>query len=202
MQKLIAQGAEAKLFLEKDVILKNRFRKSYRIKEIDDKLRGSRTRREAKILDKLRAISFPAPKLIKNDEKENLLIEKIDGKLVKDVLDKGDYKKLCSEIGKKVAILHNNIIIHGDLTTSNMIFNKEIYFIDFGLSFFSEKAEDKAVDLHLLKEGLESKHYKIWEECFKAVLEAYKKEAKNSHLTLKRLEAVEKRGRYRAKRGS
>ena len=202
MQKLIAQGAEAKLFLEKDGILKNRFRKSYRIKEIDDKLRGFRTRREAKILQKLQAISFPAPKLIKNDEKENLLIEKIDGKLVKDVLEKSDYNELCREIGRKVAILHNNTIIHGDLTTSNMIFSNEIYFIDFGLSFFSEKAEDKAVDLHLLKEGLESKHYKIWEECFKHVLEAYRKEAKNSHETLKRLESVEKRGRYRAKKGS
>src|SRR3989344_786957 len=188
MQKLIAQGAEAKLFLEKEGILKNRFKKSYRIKEIDDKLRGFRTRREAKILDKLQAINFPAPKLKSNDEKENLILEKIDGKLVKDVLENHDYKKLCAEIGRKVAILHNNTIIHGDLTTSNMIFNKEIYFIDF--------------DLYLLKEGLESKHYKIWEECFKCVLETYKKEAKNSHQTLKRLEAVEKRGRYRAKKGS
>ena len=202
MQKLIAQGAEAKIFLEDGNILKNRFKKSYRIKEIDNRLRGSRTRREAKILHKLQAIGFPAPELIKSDEKENLFIEKIDGKLIKDVLDESNYKNLCHDIGNKVAILHNNSIIHGDLTTSNMILGKEIYFIDFGLSFFSEKAEDRAVDLHLLKEGLESKHYKIWEDCFKCALEAYRKEAKNSHETLKRLEAVEKRGRYRAKKGS
>ncbi len=201
-KKLIAQGAEAKLFLEDNQILKSRFPKSYRIKEIDEKLRGFRTRREAKILQKLRATNFPAPKIISNDEKENLIIEKINGKLIKDILEKSDYKKLCAEIGKKVAILHNNSLIHGDLTTSNMILNKEIYFIDFGLSFFSEKAEDKAVDLHLLKEGLESKHYRIWEDCFKCALEAYKKEAKNSNETLKRLEVVEKRGRYRAKKGS
>ena len=200
-QKLIAHGAEAKLFLENNLILKNRFPKSYRIREIDEKLRGFRTRREAKILQKLEKINFPAPKMIKSDEKENLIIEKINGKLVKDVLDL-DYKKLCIQIGQKIAILHNNSIIHGDLTTSNMILNKEIYFIDFGLSFFSEKAEDRAVDLHLLKEGLESKHYKIWEDCFKCALGAYKKEAKNSSETLKRLEAVEKRGRYRAKKGS
>ena len=202
MKKLIAQGAEAKLFLENNLILKNRFPKSYRIKEIDQKLRGFRTRREAKILQKLQAIGFPSPKLIKNDEKENLVIENIKGRLVKDILEKSDYKKLCSEIGRKVAILHNNSIIHGDLTTSNMIFNKEIYFIDFGLSFFSEKAEDKAVDLHLLKEGLESKHYRVWESCFKCALKSYRKEAKNISETLKRLEAVEKRGRYRAKKGS
>ena len=201
-KKLIAQGAEAKLFLEDGRIIKNRFPKKYRLKEIDDKLRGFRTRREAKILQKLEALGFPAPRLIKNDEKENLIIEKIEGKLVKDILEKSDYKKLCGEIGKKVAILHNNSIIHGDLTTSNMILNKEIYFIDFGLSFFSEKVEDKAVDLHLLKEGLESKHYKIWEECFRCAVDAYKKNAKKSQETLKRLEAVEKRGRYRAKKGS
>ena len=201
-KKLIAQGAEAKLFLENNQIIKNRFPKTYRIKEIDEKLRGFRTRREAKILQKLEAINFPAPKLIKNDEKENLIIEKIDGKLIKDILENVNYRKLCSEIGGKIAILHNNSIIHGDLTTSNMILDKIVYFIDFGLSFFSDKAEDKAVDLHLLKEGLESKHYKIWEACFKCAIEAYKKEAKNSSETLKRLEAVEKRGRYRARKGS
>ena len=200
-KKLIAQGAEAKLFLEDGKILKNRFKKSYRVKEIDDKLRGFRTRREAKILQKLEAISFPAPKLIKNDEKENLIIEKINGRLIKDILEKSDYKKLCSGIGKKIAILHNNLIIHGDLTTSNMIFNKETYFIDFGLSFFSDKAEDKAVDLHLLKEALESKHYKIWEVCFSCAIDAYKKEANGASATLKRLGVVEKRGRYRAKKG-
>ncbi|MBI2541910.1 Kae1-associated serine/threonine protein kinase [Candidatus Woesearchaeota archaeon] len=201
-QKFIAQGAEAKLFLEGENILKSRFPKSYRIKDIDEKLRGFRTRREAKILQKLQALNFPAPKLIKNDEKENLIIEKINGKLIKNVLSLPNHKKLCGEIGKKIAILHNNSIIHGDLTTSNMIFNKEVYFIDFGLSFFSEKAEDKAVDLHLLKEGLESKHYKILEGCFKSAIDSYKKEAKNANETLKRLEAVEKRGRYRAKKGS
>ena len=135
-------------------------------------------------------------------EKENLVIEGIKGRLIKDILEKSDYKKLCMEVGKKVAILHNNSIIHQDLTTSNMILGKEIFFIDFGLSFFSEKAEDKAVDLHLLKEGLESKHYKIWKGCFECVLESYAKEAKSSPETLKRLEAVEKRGRYRARKGS
>jgi len=201
-KKLIAQGAEAKLFLKDGKIIKNRFQKSYRIKEIDNKLRGFRTRREAKVLQKLEAINFPAPKVINNDEKENLVIEKINGKLIKDILVKSNSKKLSNEIGKKVGILHNNSIIHGDLTTSNMILSKEIYFIDFGLSFFSEKAEDRAVDLHLLKEGLESRHYKIWEACFNSALKAYKKEAKKSRETLKRLEAVEKRGRYRAKKGS
>ena len=83
-----------------------------------------------------------------------------------------------------------------------MIFKKKVYFIDFGLSFFSEKAEDKAVDLHVLKEALESKHYETGGKAFKLVLDSYSKEAKNSKDILERLDIVEKRGRYRAKKGS
>lgn len=206
MQKLIAQGAEAKLFEENNEIIKLRFNKTYRIKELDEKLRGFRTRREAKILQKLQKINFHSPKLIKSDDKEIIVIERMDGNLLKDVLKKDVQTRFCREIGYKVAALHNNGIVHGDLTTSNMIYAKNsegifcIYFIDFGLSFFSDKAEDKAVDLHLLKEALESKHHEIWEECFKIILEFYKKEAKLSGEILKRLEAVEKRGRYHAKK--
>ena len=148
--KLIAQGAESKLFLEKGRVIKNRFRKTYRIKEIDEKLRKFRTKREAKVLEKLQKINFPIPKLINNNKKDTLEIKYIKGELIKNKLKENNCIKLSKEIGEKIAILHNNNIIHGDLTTSNMIYNKEVYFIDFGLSFFSEKIEDKAVDLHLL----------------------------------------------------
>ncbi len=198
--KKIAQGAEAKLFLVDNKIVKDRFRKDYRIKEIDERLRKSRTKREAKIFSKLSAIGFPSPKLIESDDKEKIIMEFIKGPKVRDILEEKDYVKLCSEIGRKVAVLHNNGIIHGDLTTSNMIFSNEVYFIDFGLSFFSDKVEDKAVDLHLLKQALESKHYKVWEKCFDAAIKGYKKECKDSSLVFKRLENVEGRGRYKGKR--
>ena len=198
--KLIAQGAESKLFLDKNKVVKDRFRKTYRIKEIEERLRKSRTKREAKVLEKLGKIDFPVPKLIKNNEKDRLEIEFINGKLLKNILDKKNCIKLSKEIGNKVAILHNNDIIHGDLTTSNMILDKEIYFIDFGLSFFSRKIEDKAVDLHLLKEALESKHSEIWEECYKAVLESYVEKAVDGKEVVKRLKIVEKRGRYKHKK--
>ena len=199
MKKLIAQGAEAKLFLEKNRIIKDRIKKDYRIKQIDERLRKSRTRREAKILDKLQILSFPGPKLIDCDNKETIIMENIKGKMIRDILEKKDYIKLSKEIGKKIAVLHNNHIIHGDLTTSNMILNKEIFFIDFGLSFFSHKVEDKAVDLHLLKQALESKHYTICDKCFNSAIKAYEKESKQGKDVLKRLEEVEKRGRYKKK---
>ena len=198
--KFIAQGAESKLFLSKDRIIKDRFRKTYRIKEIDDRLRKSRTKREAKILDKLKKTGFPIPRLIKTNETDTLEIQYIKGKLLKNILDNDNCISLGKEIGGKVAILHTNNIIHGDLTTSNMILNKEIYFIDFGLSFFSEKIEDKAVDLHLLKEALESKHSEIWEKSYKSVLEGYAKKAVDGKDVLERIKLVEKRGRYKGKK--
>ena len=142
--KLIAQGAESKLFLDKNKVVKDRFRKTYRIREIDDRLRKFRTKREAKVLEKLQKIDFPCPKVIINNKKDIIEMEFIHGKLLKNILDNNNCVKLSKEIGDKVAILHNNNIIHGDLTTSNMIFNKEIYFIDFGLSFFSRKLMRKA----------------------------------------------------------
>ena len=104
---------------------------------------------------------------------------------------------LGKEIGRKVGILHQNEIIHGDLTTSNMILGSEIYFIDFGLSFFSTKIEDMAVDLHLLKQALESKHYEIFEKCFSAVLSGYDHPKRKEILT--RFNTVEARGRNKLK---
>jgi len=189
--KLIAQGAEAKLYQENNLLVKDRIRKTYRIPEIDEKLRKSRTKREAKVLEKLKGIDFPAPKLLKVDEKI-IEMDFIKGNKVRDI-------NLSKEIGEKLAILHNNEIIHGDLTTSNMILEKEIYFIDFGLSFFSKRVEDKAVDLHLFRQALESRHYKVWEKCFGAFLKEYKKRATEISEILTRFEAVESRGRNKGK---
>jgi len=194
----IAQGAEAVLTKDENKIIKERIKKGYRIREIDENLRKFRTKREAKVIEKLVGVS---PELTKIDE-ENYKIEMefVEGKLLRDYLDEKNYEKICNKIGENVALVHDKNIIHGDLTTSNMILkNDKIYFIDFGLSFFSHKIEDKAVDLHLLKQALESKHYKFWDRAFNAVLEGYKK-SENSVEVIKRLEQVEKRGRYKQKR--
>ena len=130
----ISQGAEARIFLENNEITKDRFEKKYRHPLIDSELRKQRTRREAKILDKISAIDFPAPKTILIDDKNGKLkMSFIEGMQIKEILHT-NHKKLSREIGKKIGLLHSKDIIHGDLTTSNMILSKkEIYFIDFGL---------------------------------------------------------------------
>jgi TP53 regulating kinase-like protein len=196
--KQLSQGAEAKIYLDKDIV-KDRFKKSYRLEEIDTKLRKFRTRRETKILTKLHEINFPVPKLIESDDKSmKIKMEYLDGKKVRDMLEESDYKKICKEIGKLIAVMHDNGIIHGDLTTSNMVFTDKVNFIDFGLSYFSDRTEDKAVDLHLLRQALESKHYRVWEDCFKAALKGYEK-SEDYKTTMTRLEKVEARGRNKQK---
>jgi TP53 regulating kinase-like protein len=198
-QKILDKGAEATILLDGTTIVKDRVKKGYRLPEIDEKLRKFRTRREAKVLDKLKAIDFPAPRLMDMcDKAMQLRMELIKGNKIRDILYQNP-AALSEEIGKKLGILHQNDIIHGDLTTSNMILEKEIKFIDFGLSFFSTKVEDKAVDLHLLRQALESKHHEIWEKCFESALKGYKQGYPQHQEVLKRLEKVESRGRNKGK---
>ena len=200
MKEIIGRGAEALLYCEGDVLVKERIVKSYRINDIDFELRRSRTRREGKLLQKLDGI---APRVFKvDDEQMQIWMEYIDGDLVRDVLDdkKAEQQKsLMNEIGKIVSVLHDKDIIHGDLTTSNMIEqNEKVFFIDFGLGFVSKKIEDKAVDIHVLRQALDSKHFRCAEQCFQWFLDGYKK-WNGSIDVINRLEKVEKRGRYKRK---
>ena len=198
--KIISQGAEAIIYLKDSKIIKERVPKSYRAKHIDDDLRKKRTRKEAKVISEVSKI-INSPKIISIDEnKAKIEMEYIDGDKLRDVLEKKDYLNLCEQMGELVGKLHSKNIIHGDLTTSNMILkHTEIYLIDFGLSQHSDKTEDKAVDLHLLKRALESKHFRVWEKCFDSVIKGYKKSYKDADSVLKRLEIVEMRGRNKQK---
>jgi len=197
--KELDKGAEATISVDNNIVIKDRVVKSYRLKEIDEKLRRFRTRREAKVLTKLEELHFPAPKLHEMcDKAMQIRMDMIQGNKLRDVLYQNPIA-LSEEMGKKIGILHANDIIHGDLTTSNMILDNEIKFLDFGLSFFSNKEEDKAVDLHLLRQGLESKHFDVWEKSFAAAIKGYKKTSPDADRVLKRLEQVENRGRNKAK---
>jgi Kae1-associated kinase Bud32 len=194
---VIAQGAEAVIRTDRITVVKERIPKSYRHSEIDERLRKSRTRREARIIGKINSI-LPSPKLISADE-YSISMDFIDGQKLRDVLEKSDYKKLCRTIGAQLAVMHNNDIVHGDLTTSNMILkDNKIFFIDFGLSFQSSKIEDRAVDLWLMKQAFESKHYTISSKCFEGVIEGYKG-ANDFSKILNRLKEVELRGRNKKK---
>jgi Kae1-associated kinase Bud32 len=201
--KVIGRGAEAVLYLDKGKVVKERVRKGYRHPDIDSRIRKLCTRRENKLL--VSASSFiDVPKVFDfSDSEMRIVMEFVKGDTLRDVLDSFPRQrrvKVCENLGRSIALLHDNNIIHGDLTTSNFILNNNrIYFIDFGLGFFSAKVEDKAVDLHLLRQALESKHYMHFEECFDAVVSGYRKTSLQGKAVLDRFVAVEKRGRYKRK---
>jgi len=205
MRTILQQGAEAAIYLDKKqkLILKDRIKKSYRIPELDNRIRKQRTKSEIKLLEKAsKIISAPLPKASKDINKIEMPF--IQGKKLSESLDSfplKEQKEICKKVGQEIAKLHASDLIHGDLTTSNMILTKdnEIFFIDFGLGYISKKIEDKAVDLHLLRQALEAKHFQNWETLLEHVLKAYEKtlgkeEAKK---VFERIASIEKRGRYR-----
>jgi len=198
MEKLLAQGAEAKIYLIDGKISKQRQPKAYRHKQLDTQIRTRRTRREAKILEKAHSLGINVPNVLSVD-KFDLEIEYISGDRLSEKLngyDLGKQKKVMKLLGEQVSKLHSHDLIHGDLTTSNVILSgDEVFIIDFGLGFVSKKIEDKAVDLHLLKQALEAKHFENWEVLFESFLEGY--EFEESERVVERLHVVEKRGRYK-----
>jgi TP53 regulating kinase-like protein len=201
MNKLIQQGAEAKILLDEknNLVIKDRIQKPYRIKEIDEKIRKHRTKTEKKLLEKACKI-INAPNPLPLEDFDKIKMPFVKGKKLSENLDLFSLQKqkqILKIIGQEIAKLHDAEIIHGDLTTSNMILVEDkIFFIDFGLGYISNKIEDKAVDLHLLKHALETRHFKNWKILFTEFEDGYKKN-KDSKKIIERLIAVEKRGRYK-----
>ncbi len=206
MKELISQGAEAKIFLEENRISKYRLLKQYRNPIIDNQIRTRRTRQEAKILYKAKELGINVPTVFnfnkKNIPNDEFIIEMeyISGDKLSEKLNSYEEKKqleIMKKIAKQVLKLHQNGIIHSDLTTSNIILkNDEIYIIDFGLGFFSLKIEDKAVDLHLIKQALEAKHYMNYEKLFESFIKEYNQDDMTKKI-IEQLKKVELRGRYK-----
>jgi TP53 regulating kinase-like protein len=204
MKTLISQAAEAKIYKEGNNIVKDRISKGYRHPVLDKKIIKQRTRREASILEKAhKLINSPLPSEVTENQ---IKMPFIEGKKLSEHLEQLNWKEICKQIGKNIAILHDNDIIHGDLTTSNMIWQDKrevvskkpqgvLHFIDFGLSFHSKRFEDKAVDLHLIKQALEAKHFSIHKEAEQIILDNYN--SKDKTKILDQLKKVEARGRYK-----
>ena len=198
--QILTRGAEADIIRKGNKIIKDRIKKGYRIEKIDNALRKKRTKSEIKLLEKAsKLINAPKPSTSKDIYKIEMPF--IEGRRLSEKLNelkKEKQVRILNDIGKSISKLHENNIIHGDLTTSNMILRKDkTWLIDFGLGFISTKTEDKAVDIHLLKEGLKAKHYKKSKELFEEFKNSYEKEYSESKKVFERLKSIEKRGRYR-----
>ena len=205
---LIKKGAEAELFLEtwceKKVIIKRRTPKSYRIPVLDQKLRSYRTIHEAMLIHQAKLVGIPTPLIYFVDTINSIIImEYIFGKRLKELVNESSgpsLKPIFLRIGSSIGKLHSSGIIHGDLTTSNLILDPKnrIFFIDFGLGKKSKELEERSVDLFLLKRTLNSTHYLFADPLFNWILEGYSKIVgdKNRMEVERRIEVIADRGRY------
>lgn len=167
-----------------------------------------------------------------------LVLEFVEGGTVRGVLDRWvervvsegrgeegeeEILGLMNRIGRAVGRLHEIGIVHGDLTTSNLMLRPpppspstspnsasddsslagDIILIDFGLATQSSRQmaeEDRAVDLYVLERAFAATHPSA-EGLFREVLRAYGESYKGAQKTLRKLEGVRLRGRKRSMLG-
>ncbi|HZC88335.1 MAG TPA: KEOPS complex kinase/ATPase Bud32 [Nitrososphaera sp.] len=197
--QLIKRGAEADIYIiqwgSKKAVSKVRLQKPYRHKELDAAIRKYRTVHEANFISAAKAAGVISPFVYFVDPiRAEIIMQFIEGNNVKDAIT----PSLCYEIGRYAAMLHTKSIIHGDLTTSNFIIkNNKLVLLDFGLSYYSERREDMATDIRLIKEVFASAHIDIM-RAFSRFMEGYASVMgwKKADKILENVKEIEQRGRY------
>lgn len=192
------KGAEADIYFAdwrgRPAVVKTREPKPYRHRVLDSSIRKQRTVHEANFMSAAKAAGVPSPFVYFVDpDRAEIVMEQVQGRPAKDVLD----KKLCREMGRYAALLHTAGIIHGDLTTTNFISGDRLVLLDFGLSYHSERTEDMAVDLRLIKEVFASAHIAT-KGAFASFVQGYEGVAgkKRTEKILANVKEIEQRGRY------
>tara|TARA_B100000959_G_scaffold63297_1_gene66746 strand:- start:1501 stop:2103 length:603 start_codon:yes stop_codon:yes gene_type:complete len=181
------------------VVSKVRNKRGYRHPSLEKRLVVERLRSESRIMERLlsKGISVPAIYGV-NITENSLLMEYIDGKTLEKVLREKDFMNNLVKTAELLSTIHSCQVVHGDPTTSNFLVTDKIYAIDFGLSSISEDDEDRASDLRVFLESLESHHSEInGRDIF---LSAYSKWTKSKPV-LEALKVLELRGRYNLMRG-
>jgi len=208
--KLVRKGAEAHIYeaewLGKPVVVKHRVPKAYRHPELDRALRARRTVREAQAIHRAKGAGVPTPAIYLVDRKTaTIIMERVGGERLKELLAREGRRALglMEELGRMVGCLHRAGLIHGDITTSNVIRTPggRLVLVDFGLSEFSADLERRGVDLHLLKRVLESTHHEVAREAWEAFLRGYRSAVGDeADDVVNKVREIELRGRYVAER--
>jgi len=209
---LFKKGAEATLYLAdwhgRRVILKKRLSKKYRPAELDEQIRVYRTIHEPQLMNEAKRAGVSTPTIFLVDIKNaTIIMEYVEGRQIKrllGVVSRDERERLCMKIGEMIGRLHEHGLIHGDLTTSNMILNSDgkVFFVDFGLGEKNSELEARGVDLHLMKRALESAHFQFADECLASVIRGYSRVLRGTALrgVLDKIKEIERRGRYVAER--
>jgi hypothetical protein len=116
---LLGQGAEGKVykttFMSRNVIVKERVSKGYRLPELDKKLNKSRLLQESRCMAKCRKAAVPIPTLyVVDQEKSTLIMEEIEGDTLKAILRKhaatqyqGECLELARQTGATIGRMHD-----------------------------------------------------------------------------------------------
>jgi TP53 regulating kinase-like protein len=208
MERMIRKGAEASIYLGEwygqEAIFKIRKPKLYRQSKLDNEIRTRRTIREASFLFEAKKAGVVTPSVYFLDSNNSkIIMQYMKGKRLRERLSlssNNEIKILSTKVGKCVAKLHKCQIMHGDLTTSNFIVlkNEELALVDFGLSFFSTRIEDRAIDIHLIKEVTTSAHNDISNLLYNGIINGYKAilGENAARIIIRKVNEIESRGRY------
>jgi len=196
--QLAKRGAEADIYIGEwageKAISKVRSPKPYRHEALDATIRKHRTIHEASFMSAAKAAGVMSPFVHFVDPvRAEIIMEFVEGENVRDAIT----PDLCHEMGRYAAMLHASNIIHGDPTTSNFIASKKLVLLDFGLSYYSERLEDMATDIRLIKEVFTSAHIAV-KKAFPRFMEGYASVAgeKKAGRILENVKEIEQRGRY------
>ncbi len=196
--KKISEGAESIVY-EGTVagircVIKSRIQKLYRIDELDQRIRSTRTKNEARIISSASKAGVNTPRVLLIDGFD-LYTERIGGTTLNKMgrIGTNERQKIMQGAGKNLALLHSSDIAHGDYTPANiMVDSGTVYVIDFGLAEQTKSVEEKAIDLLLMKRSVEKSDYKTFES-------AYVHASSKSNAIVSRLHEVEMRGRYQTR---
>lgn len=208
-QITLSQGAEGIVtrikYLGRDAVRKERVPKRYRHPVLDQKLRMRRLAQEARVLLRLRKACVPVPAVYDVDTRRiTLIMQYMHGITLKAYLccsGSTSTEGVMRAVGHEVARMHSADIIHGDLTTGNVIVDTtstkmNISLIDFGLSYGNGTEEDMAVDLYVFERAVISTHSEQARRLNNAFLQTYGQTLQRPAV-MSRLEDVRARGRKR-----
>ena len=202
------RGAEADLFLTKigpwKAVVKRRVRKKYRIPQLDRHIRSERTTREASALSDAKRAGVRAPSVLSVDVEDfAIAMSFVDGGIARsclDLLPRHEQSIVLYEIGQQIGALHQAGLVHGDMTTSNIIISRNglPFILDFGMSSYSSDPEDRGTDLHLLQRSVSTSHTIDSRRSEKLIREGYRREFgdKRASISFLRQKEIARRGRY------